>query len=79
VLAADARRVEANTVHEDTMTTVDTGTITRRRSRDLRVDRGVEWPSGRSTSVTMRSIFTRRGEAMQTPSAPVENFSYLSV
>src|ERR1700685_3485391 len=49
----EAGRVTRTAVPASTATRVITGTITRRGTRALRADRGVEWRNGRSTSVTM--------------------------
>src|ERR1017187_5038396 len=56
--SAPTGRETRTTVLEHTVTTVITGTTTRRSSRPLRSDRGAEWLRGRSTSVTMRTFLS---------------------
>src|SRR5450631_1779693 len=56
MVSAPTGRETRTTVLEHTVTTVITGTSTRRSSRPLRSDRGAEWLGGRSTSVTMRTF-----------------------
>src|SRR5580698_8296402 len=62
-----AGRERRTTVLEHTVTRVITGTDTRRSSRELRADLGVEWLRRRSTSVTMGDILTARARPIQTP------------
>src|SRR5580692_3775404 len=61
----EAGRVTRTAVPASTATRVITGTITRRGTRALRADRGVEWRDGRSTSVTMAHRFSSGGRKFQ--------------
>ena len=61
----EAGRVARTAVPASTATRVITGTITRRGTRALRADRGVEWRKGRSTSVTMAHRFSSGGGKFQ--------------
>src|ERR1700677_5006956 len=66
------------TVLEHTVTRAITGSDTRRSSRALRADHGVEWLGCRSTSVTMGDILTARSHRIQTPSRQFRrDWSYL--
>src|ERR1700692_4238752 len=56
--SAPTGRETRTTVLEHTVTTVITGTSTRRSSRPLRSDRGAEWLEGPSTSVTMTTFLS---------------------
>src|SRR5580658_5766733 len=70
MVAAPAGLLTASTgraVHKAAASAVRTGPAPRRSRRPLRSDRGVEWPTGLSTSVTMPDIFIGRDAQGQTP------------
>ena len=75
----EAGRVARTTVPASTATRVITGTITRRGTRALRADRGVEWLFGRSTSVTMGHRFSSGGAQDSSRTDVRRRFSFLPV